>query len=98
MVDDVTVLAQDMPGADDAQIRKLLGRRGRGTMRVKPDAVVLGAVGLASGWSAWLPLREATLSTHGPVDPGSGVELVVSARTEGAEQGQTLARWSRRCC
>jgi hypothetical protein len=30
VVDDVTVLAQDMPGADDAQIRKLLGRRGRG--------------------------------------------------------------------
>jgi hypothetical protein len=29
VVDDVTVLAQDMPGADDAQIRKLLGRRGR---------------------------------------------------------------------
>ena len=29
VVDDVTVLAQDMPGADDVQIRKLLGRRGR---------------------------------------------------------------------
>ena len=29
VVDDVTVLAQDTPGADDAQIRKLLGRRGR---------------------------------------------------------------------
>ena len=25
LVDDVTVLAQDVPGADDAQIRKLLG-------------------------------------------------------------------------
>ena len=30
VVDDVTVLAQDTPGADDVQIRKLLGRRGRG--------------------------------------------------------------------
>lgn len=30
VVDDVTVLAQDTPGADDAQIRKLLGRPGRG--------------------------------------------------------------------
>jgi hypothetical protein len=29
VVDDVTVLAQDTPGADDAQIRKLLGRAGR---------------------------------------------------------------------
>ena len=30
VVDDVTVLAQDTPGADDAQIRRLLGRQGRG--------------------------------------------------------------------
>jgi hypothetical protein len=30
VVDDVTVLAQDSPGADDVQIRWLLGRRGRG--------------------------------------------------------------------
>ncbi|MGQ0618097.1 MAG: hypothetical protein ACT4PW_14100 [Acidimicrobiia bacterium] len=29
LVDDVTVLAQDVPGADDAQIRKLLRRAGR---------------------------------------------------------------------
>jgi hypothetical protein len=29
IVDDVTVLAQDMPGADDDQIRKLLRRAGR---------------------------------------------------------------------
>jgi hypothetical protein len=29
VVDDVTVLAQDMPGADDAQLRKLLRRAGR---------------------------------------------------------------------
>jgi hypothetical protein len=29
VVDDVTVLAQDVPGADDAQIRKLLRRGGQ---------------------------------------------------------------------
>jgi hypothetical protein len=29
IVDDVTVLAQDVPGADDAQLRKLLRRAGR---------------------------------------------------------------------
>jgi hypothetical protein len=28
VVDDVTVLAQDVPGADDAQIRKMLRRGG----------------------------------------------------------------------
>lgn len=31
LVDDVTVLAQDVPGADDVQIRKLLGRAGHGS-------------------------------------------------------------------
>ena len=30
LLDDITVLAQDVPGADDAQIRKLLRRAGRG--------------------------------------------------------------------
>ena len=28
LVDDVTALAQDVPGADDRQIRKLLGHSG----------------------------------------------------------------------
>ena len=28
LVDDVTALAQEIPGADDAQIRRLLGRAG----------------------------------------------------------------------
>jgi hypothetical protein len=28
LIDDITVLAQDVPGADDAQIRKLLRRAG----------------------------------------------------------------------
>jgi len=31
LVDDVTVLAQDVPGADDEQIRKLLRRAGHGS-------------------------------------------------------------------
>lgn len=31
LLDDVTVLAQDVPGADDVQIRKLLRRASRGT-------------------------------------------------------------------
>ena len=31
LVDDITVLAQDVPGADDAQIRKLLRRAGHGS-------------------------------------------------------------------
>jgi hypothetical protein len=30
LLDDVTVLAQEVPGADDAQIRRLLGRAGHG--------------------------------------------------------------------
>lgn len=30
LVDDITALAQDVPGADDAQIRKLLGRASHG--------------------------------------------------------------------
>ncbi len=31
LVDDITALAQDVPGADDAQIRKLLRRAGHGS-------------------------------------------------------------------
>src|SRR5262245_25350395 len=31
LVDDITVLAQDVPGADDGQIRKLLRRAGHGS-------------------------------------------------------------------
>ena len=53
--------------------------------------IVLGLVGLAVGAFAVVALREATLSTHHPVDPDSRVEVVVSARSEGAERGQSLA-------
>jgi hypothetical protein len=52
--------------------------------------VVLGVVGLAVGVLAVLALREATLSTHDHVDPDSRMEVVVSARIEGAESHQTL--------
>jgi hypothetical protein len=57
--------------------------------KLTPGRVVLGAIGLAVGVVAVLALREATLSTHEPVT-GDEMELVVSARTEGGEQHQTL--------
>jgi hypothetical protein len=47
-------------------------------------------VGLGIGVVAVLALREATLSTHQEV-AGRGTELVLSATTEGGEEGQTLA-------
>jgi hypothetical protein len=57
--------------------------------KLTPGRVVLGAIGLAVGVAAVLALREATLSTHEPVT-GDGIELVVSAKTEGGERDQTL--------
>lgn len=57
--------------------------------KLTPGRVVLGAIGLAVGVAAVLALREATLSTHETV-AGDGIELVVSAKTEGGEQDQTL--------
>jgi hypothetical protein len=58
----------------------------------RPSAgrLALGAVGLAVGVVAVLSVREATLSTHQDVEPGSEIELVVSARTKGGESNQTL--------
>jgi hypothetical protein len=53
--------------------------------------VVLAIVGLAIGIVAVLALRDATLSTHEPVPRGSRIELVISAKTKGAEGHQTLA-------
>jgi hypothetical protein len=55
-----------------------------------PARAALALVGLTIGVTGVLALREATLSTHEPVDRRE-TELVVSARTEGGEQGQTLA-------
>ena len=57
--------------------------------KLTPARVVLGAIGLALGVAAVLALREATLSTHERVS-GEGIEMVVSARTRGGEQDQTL--------
>jgi hypothetical protein len=57
--------------------------------KLTPARVVLGAIGLAVGVVAVLALREATLSTHESV-AGTGIELVVSARTKGGERNQTL--------
>jgi hypothetical protein len=52
--------------------------------------LALGAVGLAVGVVAVLALREATLSTHEPVDPGSAAEVVFDAEVRHRERGQTL--------
>ena len=59
-------------------------------MKINPAGFLLGAAGLALGVLAVVALREATLSTHEPVEPSSSVVLIVHARTEGAERGQTL--------
>jgi hypothetical protein len=52
--------------------------------------LALGAVGLAIGVVAVLALREATLSTHEPVDARE-MDLVLSAETKGGEEHQTLS-------
>ena len=58
--------------------------------KLSPAKLALGTVGLAIGVVGVLALREATLSTHEEVT-ARHVELVVSARSRGGEQGQTLA-------
>jgi len=63
--------------------------RGR-RRRVHPLALLMGAVGLAVGILAVGALREATLSTHQPVDPDSQTELVLTAEVRGAESSQSL--------
>ncbi len=59
-------------------------------MKIAPGRLALGAVGLTVGALGTLALREATLSTHEADVAGSTVDLIVSARSEGAERGQTL--------
>jgi len=59
-------------------------------MTVKPTQVVVGIAGLALGVLGVLSLREATLSTHGRVDPDSRAELVLQAETHRPEPRQTL--------
>jgi hypothetical protein len=59
-------------------------------MSAGPGRVLLGLVGLVVGVLGVVALRDATLSTHQPAAPGSEVEVIVAARSEGAERGQTL--------
>jgi hypothetical protein len=58
--------------------------------KLSPVKLAFGTVGLAIGVVGVLALREATLSTHEAVSARE-VELIVSARTRGGEQGQNLA-------
>jgi hypothetical protein len=60
-------------------------------VKVSPGRVALGAVGLAVGMAGVLALREATLSTHQPVVPGSSTEVRFEAATRHGERGQSLA-------
>ncbi len=60
-------------------------------MKLSPGRVALGAVGLAVGMAGVLALREATLSTHQPVAPGSTTEVRFEAATRHGERGQSLA-------
>ncbi len=60
-------------------------------MKLSPGRVALGAVGLAVGMAGVLSLREATLSTHQPVAPGSTTEVRFNAGSRHGERGQTLA-------
>lgn len=57
--------------------------------KLSPLKLLFGAIGLAIGIAGVMVLREATLSTHEDVG-GAGTELVLSARTKGGEQHQTL--------
>jgi hypothetical protein len=57
--------------------------------KLTPAKAALGLVGLGIGVVAVLALREATLSTHDEA-VAREAELIVSARTHGGEQGQTL--------
>ena len=59
-------------------------------MRVSPAGVVLGGIGLVVGVAGVLALREATLSTHEAVVPGSTTEVRFEAASRHGERGQTL--------
>ena len=59
-------------------------------MTARPAHIAFAVVGLALGVFGVWALREATLSTHGRIDPSTQLELVVRARTEGGERGQLL--------
>jgi hypothetical protein len=57
--------------------------------KVSPAKAALGLVGLGVGVAGVLALREATLSTHDEA-VAREAELIVSAKTQGGEQDQTL--------
>jgi hypothetical protein len=59
-------------------------------VKFRPALWALSAVGLGVGVLGVSALREATLSTHERVEPGSRVEVHIEARTEGGEPGQSL--------
>lgn len=59
-------------------------------MKLKPTQLVVGALGLTVGVFGVIALREATLSTHGRVDPDSRVEIVLDAQSRHRESRQTL--------
>lgn len=48
-----------------------------------------GAVALVLAVAGVVALRDATLSTHQPVAPGSRIELVLRIEARGGEAGQT---------
>jgi hypothetical protein len=58
-------------------------------VRVRPGAVVLGAVGIAVGTGAVLAMREATLSTHQPVGRDSEVVIELEADVNDPEGGRS---------
>jgi hypothetical protein len=47
-------------------------------------------IGVVAAVIAVVLLRDATLSTHQPVDPDSRIELVLRVSTRGGEAGQTV--------
>jgi hypothetical protein len=59
-------------------------------MTTRPGPVAVAALAIALGVLGVMALRDATLSTHQPTDPGSEVELVVRASTHRGERGQSL--------
>ena len=92
LLDDVTVLAQDVPGADDVQIRKLLRRAGHGIMTsVRLRARARRRSGVAIG-----VVRGDRVARSHVVDPRTGSPATrrsrswSPARVKGGEAGQTL--------
>ena len=59
-------------------------------MRLRPGAILFGALGMAVGTGAVLGLREATLSTHQPVGRDSVVVIVLDATVNDPEGGRTV--------